>query len=256
MKGINQDLTSPSGISDSRLLVVRYERCKETSLAARRTSNSEKKHPDKLLSEARVDGVQNTSLAEERREQICDAALELFLEKGFSSTTIRDICAKSGVNQASIYDYVANKNDILRRLLNRVWFRPDVPTLAQRLENHGELSLQENVANYFRDNWTKKRQGILLSYRTVPHLQEDDRKAMRAREKAIARDLAIQLEAITNLPADDPALEVVAQMIIYLAAFGPMRDWLLKADSETTLRIVSAGVAAMINQLAKEKHSR
>lgn len=220
-------------------------------MAAKRKSKSSK-HPDQLLSEAKVDSVQNTTLVEQRRDQICDAALELFLEKGFASTTIRDICARSGVNQASIYDYVANKNDILRRLLNRVWFRPDVPTLAQRLEDNSDLSLQENVANYFSDNWTKKRQGILLSYRTVPHLQEDDRKAMRAREKAIAKDLAAQLESITKLPASDPTLEVMAQMIIYLAAFGPMRDWLLKANSETTLRVVSAGVAAMVDQLGKE----
>lgn len=220
-------------------------------MAARRKSKSSK-HPDKLLSEATVDSVQNTTLVEQRLDQICDAALELFLEKGFASTTIRDICARSGVNQASIYDYVANKNDILRRLLNRVWFRPDVPTLAQRLEDNSDLSLQANVAHYFSDNWTKKRQGILLSYRTVPHLQEDDRKAMRAREKAIAKDLAVQLESITKLPASDPTLEVMAQMIIYLAAFGPMRDWLLKANSETTLRVVSAGVAAMVDQLAKE----
>ncbi|HCI11288.1 MAG TPA: TetR/AcrR family transcriptional regulator, partial [Alcanivorax sp.] len=53
-----------------------------------------------------------------------------FLEKGFDATTIRDICARSGVNQASIYDYIANKNDILRRLLNKLWFAQDVPTLA------------------------------------------------------------------------------------------------------------------------------
>ena len=39
---------------------------------------------------------------------------DLFIEKGFAATTIRDICSKSGINQASIYDYVLNKQDILR----------------------------------------------------------------------------------------------------------------------------------------------
>lgn len=222
-------------------------------MAARRKRRS--KIRDEPLSEAKVDNVQNTTLVEQRRDQICEAALVLFLEKGFASTTIRDICAKSGVNQASIYDYVANKNDILRRLLNKLWFRPDIPTLAQRLVKDTQLTLEDNVANYFRDNWNKKREGILLSYRTVPHLQEDDRKAMRAREKAIAKDLAVQLEAITTLPAEDPALEVMTQVIIYLAAFGPMRDWLLKTNKETTLRVVSAGVAAMVDQLAKKGRS-
>ncbi|MBL4665322.1 MAG: TetR/AcrR family transcriptional regulator [Nitrospinaceae bacterium] len=231
--------------------------CLATSSNRQNTSTNKRKHskknPDEPLSEAIVNNVQNTALVEQRRDQICEAALTLFLEKGFASTTIRDICAKSGVNQASIYDYIANKNDILRRLLNKQWFRPDVPTLAQRLENDSDLSLQENVANYFRDTWSKKRQGTLLAYRTVPYLQDDDRKAMRAREKAIAKELMSQLESFTQLPADDPTLEVIAQVIIYLAAFGPMRDWLIKkANNETTLRVVSAGVAAMVDQLAKE----
>jgi len=44
-------------------------------------------------------------------KQICEAALSLFLEKGFAATTIRDICSLSGVNQARHHDYIANKND-------------------------------------------------------------------------------------------------------------------------------------------------
>src|SRR5690606_32404969 len=59
---------------------------------------SEKSPEDGKLAEAIVDGVQDAALVERRRDQICEAALELFLEKGFASTTIRDICSRSGVN--------------------------------------------------------------------------------------------------------------------------------------------------------------
>ena len=45
----------------------------------------------KVLVEADITSVQNQSLIQNRREQICDAALSLFLEKGFAATTIRDI---------------------------------------------------------------------------------------------------------------------------------------------------------------------
>ena len=75
------------------------------------------------LAEAKVNAIRDQDLVDKRRNQILDGALALFLEKGFASTTIRDICAKSGVNQASLYDYVANKQDILRRAMNRVWFQ-------------------------------------------------------------------------------------------------------------------------------------
>jgi len=205
------------------------------------------------LTEAVVDGVQNTSLVEKRRDQICDAALELFLEKGFASTTIRDICAKSGVNQASIYDYIANKNDILRRLLNKMWFRPDVLTLNQRLGTYGNLSLQENIVNYFRDTWSIKRKGTLLAYRTVPYLEDDDRATLRQREESAAADLVEQLRQITKIPLGDKKLEILAQIIIYLASFAPMRDWLMKdIDNELILDTVATGVAAMIDKLTAE----
>src|SRR5690606_16330496 len=99
------------------------------------------------------------ALVERRRDQICEAALELFLEKGFASTTIRDICSRSGVNQASIYDYIANKNDILRRLLNKLWFGPEMPTLAERLDRDPEAPFEECLAAFLQDAWSKKRKG-------------------------------------------------------------------------------------------------
>ncbi len=203
------------------------------------------------LVEATVAGVQDTALTEMRRNQICDAALELFLEKGFDATTIRDICAKSGVNQASIYDYIANKNDILRRLLNKLWFRPDVPTLAERLEQDHEVPFEDSVADYLRDTWTKKRKGTLLIYRSVPYLQKDDRRAMRARDQAVIAALAARLRERAGLADDDQRAEVLANLIVFLGAFAPMRDWLNQdVDDELILGTVAAGVAAMLDHLA------
>lgn len=205
------------------------------------------------LLEAVVDGVRNTSLIETRRDQICEAALELFLEKGFASTTIRDICARSGVNQASIYDYIANKNDILRRLLNQLWFRPDVPTLSQRIDQNADAPLEENVATYLHEAWTKKRKGTLLVYRCVPYLQDDDKRTMRARDEAVIESLANRLRSKANLSEDDPRAEVMANLIVFLSAFAPMRDWLNRdIDDEVILRTVASAVAAMVDQLAKE----
>ena len=65
------------------------------------------------LLEAEVDVIQNKILVEERRDQLLDAAQDFFMDKGFASTTIRDICRKSGINQASIYDYVFDKSHLI-----------------------------------------------------------------------------------------------------------------------------------------------
>ncbi|OUS21125.1 TetR family transcriptional regulator [Rhodobacterales bacterium 59_46_T64] len=201
------------------------------------------------LQEAQITSVQNEDLVSTRREQICDAALELFLEKGFASTTIRDICARSGVNQASIYDYIANKNDILRRLLNQLWFGQDVQPLPQILADES-TSLEQACAHYFREVWSKKRKGTLLVYRSVPHLLEEDRKAMRARDMALIHDLSEQLRKRSGRPVDDMQMDVLANVLVFLAAFGPMRDWLIKeVPEETVVRTVAVGAAAMIREL-------
>lgn len=204
------------------------------------------------LLEATVAGVRNPTLAEKRREQICDAALELFLQKGFASTTIRDICARSGVNQASIYDYISNKNDILRRLLNRLWFRSGAPSLPDLLEEHPENSLQENVAYYLKEFWSKRRKGTLLAYRTVPHLTKDDRKAMRARDEHLINRLAGSIEDLTQLPENDPRTLVVANLVLFMASFGPLRDWLHQdLDNDLVADTVAAAIVAMIENLAR-----
>ncbi|WP_321505462.1 TetR/AcrR family transcriptional regulator [Breoghania sp.] len=201
------------------------------------------------LDEADIRVVQNEDLKQKRREQICDAALELFLEKGFASTTIRDICARSGVNQASIYDYIANKNDILRRLLNQLWFRPDVTPLPELL---GQLDrdLEDVLREYFRETWMKKGKGALLVYRTVPHMQAHDRKAMRQRESQLIDDAAAQLRKRFKLGEDDPRFEILANLLVYLATFGPMRSWLQRdRPPEELIKASATAAAAMIQQV-------
>ena len=202
------------------------------------------------LQEAEIGAVQDAALVQRRREQICDAALELFLDKGYAATTIRDICGRSGVNQASIYDYVAGKTDILRRLLNQQWFRSDVPALPDLLAAN-DRPLRAALEEYLRETWDKKRKGSLLIYRSVPHMDAEDRAAMRAREEALTADAAAQLRARAGRDAEDtdPRFEIAANLLVFFSAFGPMRDWLHRETPEETV-LAAAVEAAEAEDLA------
>lgn len=48
-----------------------------------------------------------------RRREIFDAALHLFLEKGFNETSMREIAEAAGVGKSTLYDYFVTKDDIL-----------------------------------------------------------------------------------------------------------------------------------------------
>ena len=54
------------------------------------------------------------------KKQILNAAAKNFLEKGFTSTTLKDICTMSGVNTGSICNHFKTKEDMLYDLVGLV----------------------------------------------------------------------------------------------------------------------------------------
>jgi AcrR family transcriptional regulator len=58
-------------------------------------------------------GAEPLTRRAEREREIIDAAAALFREKGYASTTIRDIGARAGVNHASSHYYFGSKAAIL-----------------------------------------------------------------------------------------------------------------------------------------------
>jgi AcrR family transcriptional regulator len=54
-----------------------------------------------------------TARAEDTRRKIYEAAMELFREKGFEQTTMRDVAAKAGVALGGAYYYFSSKEAIV-----------------------------------------------------------------------------------------------------------------------------------------------
>jgi AcrR family transcriptional regulator len=65
--------------------------------------------------------IKSLELVKAKQAQICRAAEELFAEKGYHKTSIRDIANKSGISIGSLYDYIRNKEDILYLLANEFY---------------------------------------------------------------------------------------------------------------------------------------
>src|SRR3954454_10836666 len=57
--------------------------------------------------------------AEARPDEVLDAALELFVEKGFSATRVEDIAVRAGLSQGAVYLYFPSKEAILEGLVRR-----------------------------------------------------------------------------------------------------------------------------------------
>jgi AcrR family transcriptional regulator len=65
--------------------------------------------------------MRQSERSERSREQILDAALNLFSHRGFRATSVRDIAAAAGVSTGNVYHHFPDKETILRLLLARYW---------------------------------------------------------------------------------------------------------------------------------------
>ncbi|WP_292663487.1 TetR/AcrR family transcriptional regulator [Nitratifractor sp.] len=54
------------------------------------------------------------------RERILAASLQLFSQKGYKATTMRDIAAEVGIRQGGIYNHFKNKESILETLIDEM----------------------------------------------------------------------------------------------------------------------------------------
>ena len=71
----------------------------------------------RILTAPKPSGRRAANKADKLR-RITGAARELFIEKGFDGTTMRDIAARAGVGFGTLFDYSSNKRDFLFLLFN------------------------------------------------------------------------------------------------------------------------------------------
>jgi AcrR family transcriptional regulator len=98
-----------------------------------------------------VSDRQLTDQGRERKQQLVDAAMVLFAERGYSSTRIVDICERAGVAKGLFYWYFPTKLDLFTEL---------VRTMRHRLRR-----AQADAMDPTADALTRIRQGTVASVR-------------------------------------------------------------------------------------------
>lgn len=96
-------------------------------------------------------------IKEARKDNVIDAALRVFAEKGYSDTTMTDIAKKAGVSTPVLYEYFKTKEDLLFAIPEKFTAEP--------------IKIAEYVAPYLRGAEAKIRalvQGYLTIYDENP----------------------------------------------------------------------------------------
>ncbi len=173
--------------------------------------------------------IKDPELVTLRRKQISDAAVQLFIKKGFHKTTTRQIASAAGFSIGSLYEYVASKEDVLYLVCESIY-----PEVEQGLEEAmerakgGKNVLTEVIREYFKV-CDRMSDFILLMYQETRSLPVQWQKKVLENELRITgliQTVLNRLGSTGDLPSmTERAIELAAHNISVLGHMWTFRRW-------------------------------
>jgi AcrR family transcriptional regulator len=175
--------------------------------------------------------IKNPELVKRRRWQIVDAAVQLFIEKGFHKTTTREIAKAAGFSIGSLYEYVASKEDVLYLVCDAIHAEVERGVAeALKRATKGREALAEVIREYFLV-CHRMCDHILLIYQETQSLPPQWRKKVLENEiniTGIFIKVLTRLVESGNFPRmDDRSIELAAHNISVLGHMWTFRRWFL-----------------------------
>lgn len=174
----------------------------------------------------------------DRRQQILEAALLCFGERGFHQTSMHDISAKAGISVGLIYRYFKNKEEVIAALAAEHKKR-----IAELLERAGQApTLLEAMEVLFTSHCCSKRAPQVLSAFVVdlfaeasrnPRVAKIVRGVSRAKAEGVAALIARSPEGKRAFGGLDP--HAIAEMI-FAVNDGTMMRGVLRASGTSAQR--------------------
>jgi AcrR family transcriptional regulator len=157
--------------------------------------------PDMPEAHDSADPIQaiQAQLAAARRTQILDAATRVFASKGFNRATIRDVAQDAGVADGTIYNYFANKTDLLFGLLDRL---NDTERRPASLGQASEAPLADAFRAYVRERVEALWSNADLFRAVLPELLANPALRARYYDEVIAPTMALGEGAFHALVAN------------------------------------------------------
>jgi len=106
-------------------------------------------------------------LIEARRNQILDAATQVFAEKGFHRTTTREIAQTAGVAEGTIYNYFSNKSDLVIGIMARL---TELESLDEELVGALQGDVRDFFITMFRHRAGRIQQSQEMLQAILPHV--------------------------------------------------------------------------------------
>lgn len=173
--------------------------------------------------------IKNPELVRERRRQIVDSTVTLFIEHGYHKTTTRMIARAAGFSIGSLYEYVSSKEDLLYLVCQAIHEEvKDAVEDALGSRSREKEQLAEVIRQYFIV-CDKMADHILLMYQVTQFLPDKWKKRVLINELNIT-DIFIQtlgsMSGKHNFPElDEKIINLVGHNISVIGQMWAFRRW-------------------------------
>jgi AcrR family transcriptional regulator len=159
--------------------------------------------------------------AEARPDEVLDAALDLFIEKGFSATRVEDIARRAGLSKGAVYLYFESKEKILEGIVRRAI-----------------VPIAEHVLSFATNYEGDPRLVITMAMKMIAMKLSDPR--ILAIPKVIFREIMGFPELAEMYRRE--VLDKVLPVIIGLIRKGVDQGYLRPVDPELTVRSIAGPI--------------
>jgi AcrR family transcriptional regulator len=191
--------------------------------------------------------VKDENRVRDRRQQLIDAAVRVFMEKGFHETTVRDIGKAADLTQGTIYNYVRSKDDILYLACDHV------VTAYQDAVRHSLASLGERedaleaILRAVIETMYDYQDYILLIYHESHALNRDSLHSILARVEEFV-DFIKEAMAAAGVHDSGTTMHIWANIVTFLPTMVALRRWLLRRV-QSREEVIDALVVFMLKGL-------
>jgi AcrR family transcriptional regulator len=196
--------------------------------------------------------VDDAALVAKRRSQILGAAIELFGQRGYYGTTIREIAERAGVSTGLVYQYFGDKEDVLYLALQNVLdsYKERIPQATEGVRD--PLQRFRAAVHAYCGVIDANVDATVLAYRETKSVSRARRNVIKQKEmetnaliEAQVRD-CIKAGLFENVDA-----EMLTYQIVMFAHAWALKAWHFRGHM-TVDQYVDRNLALLLNPLLTE----
>ena len=176
--------------------------------------------------------VKDPERVRERRMQIVQAAVSLFMEKGFHKTTTREIAKQSGLSNGALYEYIESKEDVLFLVCQHIHGEVESQLRRSLTEDAvGAIRLRHAMYAFLRVI-DQMQAEVLLIYQESKSLPlEYLREVLRTEQviTGIFEQLLREARLDGSILVQEESISILAHDIVVSGQMWAFRQWALHA---------------------------